>query len=142
MKLITKKQKHILALWMFKHYPVLGSILMNVYVGVLIEGQHLTFVHNTASNSFIGMLCILFLMINFVLMFVSDILGFCWLHRAMFAYMGLVGSCISYEYFLGFGNFLFLSRIVVFLVGLCLNIYVIRHWSKYRRHNARIRLVC
>ena len=136
MKLITKKRKHILTLWMFKHYPVLGSILMNIYVGVLIEGHYLTFVHNTASNSFIGMLCLLFLMINFVLMFVSDILGFCWLHRAMFAYMGLVGSCISYEYFIGFGNLLLLSRIIVFIIGIALLIYTIIHWKEFKcSHN-------
>ena len=77
MKLITNKQKHILTLWMFKYYPILGAVLMNIYVGILIERHYLTFVHNTVSNSFIDMLCILFLIINFVLMFISKILGFC-----------------------------------------------------------------
>ena len=141
-KLITKRQEYLLTLWMFKYYPVISSFIMWLYVGLLIFDNHLIFEHNITSDSFIGMVCLLFLMINFVLIFVSDVLKFCWLHRALFTYMGLVGSCISYEYFLGFGNFLLLSRIVVFLVGLCLNIYVIRHWSKYRRHNTRIRLVC
>ena len=107
---------------MFKYYPVLDSILTNIYVEVLVSGNHLTFIHNTASNTFIVILCILFLMINFVLIFISYILGFCWLHRSMFAYIGLVGSCISYEYFIGFGRALLISRVIVLIVGVNMNL--------------------
>lgn len=132
-ELITKRQKYLLTLWMFKYYPVVGSFLMWLYVGLLIFDNHLIFEHNITSDSFIGMACLLFLLINFVLIFVSDILKFCWLHRSMFAYMGLVGSCISYEYFIGFGRLLLLSRFVVFIVGLILLIYMIQHWKGFRR---------
>ena len=103
-RLITKRQEYLLTLWMFKYYPVIGSFLMWLYVGLLIFDNHLIFEHNITSDSFIGIVCLLFLMINFVLIFVSDVLKFCWLHRAIFVYMGLVGSCISYEYFIGLRN--------------------------------------
>lgn len=135
-KLITKRQEYLLTLWMFKYYPVIGSFIMWLYVGLLIFDNHLIFEHNITSDSFIGMVCLLFLMINFVLIFVSDVLKFCWLHRALFTYMGLVGSCISYEYFIGFGNLLLLSRIIVFILGIALLIYTIIHWKEFKcSHN-------
>lgn len=139
-RLITKRQEYLLTLWMFKYYPVVGSFIMWLYVGLLIFDNHLIFEHNITSDSFIGMVCLLFLMINFVLIFVSDLLKFCWLHRPMFAYMGLVGSCISYEYFIGFGSLLLLSRIIVFILGIVLLIYMIIHWRGFRRsYNIRSR---
>ena len=131
--LITKKQEYLLTLWMFKYYPVIGSFLMWLYVGLLIFDNHLIFEHNITSDSFIGIVCILFLMINFVLIFVSDVLKFCWLHRAMFVYMGLVGSCISYEYFIGFGSLLLLSRVIVFIIGIILLLYMILHWKRFNK---------
>ena len=134
--LITKRQEYLLTLWMFKYYPVIGSFIMWLYVGLLIFDNHLIFEHNITSDSFIGMVCLLFLMINFVLIFVSDVLKFCWLHRALFAYMGLVGSCISYEYFIGFGNLLLLSRIIIFTLGIALLSYTIIHWKEFKcSHN-------
>ena len=99
-RLITKRQEYLLTLWMFKYYPVIGSFLIWLYVGLLIFDNHLIFEYNITSDSFIGMICLLFLMINFVLIFVSDVFKLCWLHRVMFVYIGLVGSCISYEYFI------------------------------------------
>ena len=101
-KLITKRQEYLLTLWMFKYYPVIGSFIMWLYVGLLIFDNHLIFEHNITSDSFIGMVCLLFLMINFVLIFISDVLKFCEFYRVMFVYMRLVESCISYEYFIGF----------------------------------------
>ena len=132
-RLITKRQEYLLTLWMFKYYPVIGSFLMWLYVGLLIFDNHLIFEHNITSDSFIGIVCILFLMINFVLIFVSDVLKFCWLHRAMFVYMGLVGSCISYEYFIGFGSLLLLSRVIVFIIGIILLLYMILHWKRFNK---------
>lgn len=99
--LITKKQEYLLTLLMFKYYSVIGFFIIWLYVGLLIFDNHLIFKHNITSGSFIGMVCLLFLMINFVLIFVSDVFKLCWLSRAMFVYIGLVGSCISYEYFIG-----------------------------------------
>ena len=99
--LITKKQEYLLTLLMFKYYSVIGFFLIWLYVGLLIFDNHLIFEHNITSGSFIGMVCLLFLMINFVLIFVSDVFKLCWLHRVMFVYIGLVESCISYEYFIG-----------------------------------------
>ena len=76
-RLITKRQEYLLTLWMFKYYPVIGSFLMWLYVGLLIFDNHLIFEHNITSDSFIGMVCLLFLMINFVLIFVSDVFKLC-----------------------------------------------------------------
>ena len=132
-RLITKRQEYLLTLRMFKYYPVIGSFLMWLYVGLLIFDNHLIFEHNITSDSFIGIVCILFLMINFVLIFVSDVLKFCWLHRAMFVYMGLVGSCISYEYFIGFENLLLLSRVIVFLLEIILVLYMILYWKRFNK---------
>ena len=72
-RFITKRQKYLLTLWMFKYYPVVGSFIMWLYVGLLTFDNHLIFEHNITSDSFIGMVCLLFLMINFVLIFVSDV---------------------------------------------------------------------
>ena len=82
--LITKRQEYLLTLWMFKYYPVIGSFLIWLYVGLLIFDNRLIFEHNITSDSFISMACFLFLMINFVLIFVSDVLKLCRLPRAMF----------------------------------------------------------
>ena len=132
-RLITKRQEYLLTLWMFKYYPVIGSFLMWLYVGLLIFDNHLIFEHNITSDSFIGIVCLLFLMINFVLIFVSDVLKLCRLPRAMFVYIGLVESCISYEYFIGFGNLLLLSRVIVFLLGIILLLYMIFHWKGFNK---------
>ena len=131
--LITKRQEYLLTLWMFKYYPVIGSFLMWLYVGLLIFDNHLIFDHNITSDSFIGMVCLLFLMINFVLIFVNDVFKLCWLHRVMFVYIGLVGSCISYEYFIGFGSLLLLSRVIVFIIGIILLLYMILHWKRFNK---------
>ena len=140
-RFITKRQKYLLTLWMFKYYPVVGSFIMWLYVGLLTFDNHLIFEHNITSDSFIGMVCLLFLMINFVLIFVSDILNFCWLHRAMFVYMGIVGSCISYEYFIGVGNLLLPSRVIVFILGIILLLYMILHWKVFNK-SCNIRSKC
>lgn len=130
-KIITRRQEHLLTLWMFKYYPIIGSLIMWLYVFLLVFDNHLIFKHNVTSDSFIGMMSILFLMVNFVMIFVSDVLSFCWLHRAAFAFMGLVGSCISYEYFIGFGILLLPSRIFVLIIGALLHIYLIIHWKGF-----------
>ena len=73
-RFITKRQKYLLTLWMFKYYPVVGSFIMWMYVGLLIFDNHLIFEHNITSDSFIGIVCILFLMINFVLIIIYIVL--------------------------------------------------------------------
>ena len=139
-RLITKRQEYLLTLWMFKYYPVIGSFLIWLYVGLLIFDNHLIFEHNITSDSFIGMVCILFLMINFVLIFVSDVLKSCEFYRVMFVYIRLVESCISYEYFIGFGNLLLLSRVIVFLLEIILVLYMILYWKRFNKsYNIRNR---
>ena len=132
--LITKRQEYLLTLWMFKYYPVIGSFLIWLYVGLLIFDNRLIFEHNITSDSFISIVCFLFLMINFVLIFVSNVLKLYGLPRAMFVHIGLVESCISYEYFIGFGNLLLLSRVIVFLLGIILLLYMIFHWKGFNSH--------
>ena len=139
-RLITKRQEYLLTLWMFKYYPVIGSFLIWLYVGLLIFDNRLIFKHNITSDSFISMACFLFLMINFVLIFVSDVLKLCRLPRAMFVYIGLVESCISYEYFIGFENLLLLSRVIVFLLEIILVLYMILYWKRFNKsYNIRSR---
>ena len=132
--LITKRQEYLLTLWMFKYYPVIDSFLMWLYVGLLIFDNHLIFKHNITSDSFIGMVCLLFLMINFVLIFVSDVLKFCEFYRIMFIYIRLVESCISYEYFIGFWNLLLFSRIIIFSFRIILLLYIIFYWKGLINH--------
>ena len=139
-RFITKRQKYLLTLWMFKYYPVVGSFIMWLYVGLLTFDNHLIFEHNITSDSFIGMVCLLFLMINFVLIFVSDVLKLFRLPRAMFVYIGLVESCISYEYFIGFENLLLLSRVIVFLLEIILVLYMILYGKRFNKsYNIRSR---
>lgn len=134
-KYLNRKQKIKLTLWLFKHFPVLGELLMMAYVAFLLHGYNLMVMENVTRDVFLSMLMCLFVLINGVLMFVSDILGFCWLHRAMFGYMALVGLCICYEQFVGFGDMLTPSRWLILGIGAVLNAYIITHWKKYKECN-------
>ena len=108
--------------------PPLGALLLLTHVILLMLGQD----WHVASPLFKLSLC------GFLLLIIlSKVFGFCWVHRMFITYNFVVSCCIEFQHFWGgFGRWLGLMRLLVVILGvLVFSIFFRRRaWKDFVRH--------
>lgn len=92
-----------------KYTPAIMASLMIAHTGLLILNIHLPIGDIIAGSAIIPSLLLLFL---------SNVFSFCWVHKGLILYSLLIDGCINFEKFIGFGKYLYIMRISMFYLGI------------------------
>ena len=91
-----------------KYTPTIMASLMIAHTGLLLLNIHLPIGDIIAGSAIIPFLLLLFL---------SNVFNFCWVHKELILYSLLIDGCINFEKFIGFGKYLYIMRISMFYLG-------------------------
>lgn len=114
--------KYKASIIVLKYAPVIGAFIMFLHVFLLITDNALKVADWTFSLPIIP---------TIVAMIWSKTFGFCKLHRHFIAYICAISYCIKFESSYGFGQYLTLSRWIMFIIGALLFIWFILRMKKY-----------
>lgn len=96
---------------------------MWIHTGLLIIGINGPCADTIAGSAIIPSILILA---------ISGLFKFCWLHKAFTIYSLCVDLCINYERLMGFGPILQPLRVAIFILGIVLFILLIVKFKKYK----------
>lgn len=113
-----------LGLLAIKYVPIVMFLIMWIHTGLLIVGVNGPCADTIAGSAIIPSLLILA---------ISRLFRFCWLHKLFTMYSLSVDLCINYERLIGFGLLLQPIRSLLFIIGTFLFILLIVKFNKYRK---------
>ena len=113
-----------LGLLAIKYVPIVMFLIMWIHTGLLIVGVNGPCADTIAGSAIIPSLLILA---------ISKLFRFCWLHKLFTMYSLSVDLCINYERLIGFGMLLQPIRSLLFIIGTFLFILLIVKFNKYRK---------
>lgn len=113
-----------LGLLAIKYVPIVMFLIMWIHTGLLIVGVNGPCADTIAGSAIIPSLLILA---------ISRLFRFCWLHKLFTMYSLSVDLCINYERLIGFGMLLQPIRSLLFIIGTFLFILLIVKFNKYRK---------
>ena len=113
-----------LGLLAIKYVPIVMFLIMWIHTGLLIMGVNGPCADTIAGSAIIPSLLILA---------ISKLFRFCWLHKLFTMYSLSVDLCINYERLIGFGMLLQPIRSLFFIIGTFLFILLIVKFNKYRK---------
>ena len=113
-----------LGLLAIKYVPIVMFLIMWIHTGLLIVGVNGPCADTIAGSAIIPSLLILA---------ISRLFRFCWLHKLFTMYSLSVDLCINYERLIGFGILLQPIRSLLFIIGTFLFILLIVKFNKYRK---------
>lgn len=113
-----------LGLLAIKYVPIVMFLIMWIHTGLLIVGVNGPCADTIAGSAIIPSLLILA---------ISRLFRFCWLHKLFTMYSLSVDLCINYERLIGFGMLLQPLRSLFFIIGTFLFILLIVKFNKYRK---------
>lgn len=113
-----------LGLLAIKYVPIVMFLIMWIHTGLLIVGVNGPCADTIAGSAIIPSLLILA---------ISKLFRFCWLHKLFTMYSLSVDLCINYERLIGFGMLLQPLRSLFFIIGTFLFILLIVKFNKYRK---------
>lgn len=113
-----------LGLLAIKYIPIVMFLIMWIHTGLLIVGVNGPCADTIAGSAIIPSLLILA---------ISKLFRFCWLHKLFTMYSLSVDLCINYERLIGFGILLQPIRSLLFIIGTFLLILLIVKFNKYRK---------
>lgn len=93
-----------------KYIPVAADFFLCLHVLLLLFGKNETYCEYLFGYSLVGVV---------LMMLQSYALKFCNIYRAFVLHDFLVYTCIYYERWVGFGEFLLFARLFVLLLGVC-----------------------
>lgn len=125
------KLTYKLSIIFLKYAPVVGAFIMLLHVFLLITARDMVIADWTVSLPVIPAI---------VAIVWSKTFGFCPIHRHFIAYISAVSYCIKYEQYKGFGQYLTLSRWIMFIIGVLLFIWLIIrikefHYRCYKKYD-------
>lgn len=97
-----------------KYIPVIAAMTYALHTGLLLMGVDLYYAE-----------ALVHLLVNLLLWHLSKEFGFCILHKHLIAYVILVDMCIVVQRLNLWGSFLVPARIIVFVIGVALGIWVL-----------------
>lgn len=112
-----------LGLLAIKFIPIIMFFIMWIHTGLLIIDINGPCADTIAGSAIIPSILILAM---------SSLFRFCWLHKLFTIYSLCVDLCINYERYMGFSFILQPFRVVVFIVGIILFILLIVKFEKYK----------
>ena len=114
-----------LVLFYIKYIPIIMFLLMFIHIGLLLMEINLGIADTIVGCAIIPSLLILS---------ISKLLKFCWLHKSLTIYSLIVDLCINWEKYIGFGSLLYPLRILIFSIGIILLCLLL---SKLRSYNTK-----
>ena len=112
-----------LGLLAIKFIPIIMFFIMWIHTGLLITDINGPCADTIAGSAIIPSILILA---------ISSLFKFCWLHKLFTIYSLCIDLCINYERYIGFGVILQPFRIALFVIGIVLFILLIVKFKKYK----------
>lgn len=106
-----------------KYIPIIMFIIMWIHVGLLLIGVNGPFADTIAGSAIIP---------SILIFSMSTLFKFCYLHKALTIYSLAVDLCINYQRYIGFGDMLHISRLIMFYIGIVLFILLLFKFNKYK----------
>lgn len=106
-----------------KLIPVLMFLTMWIHTGLLLLNVNIPIASTVAGSAIFPSILILS---------ISRMLKFCWLHKSLVIYSLAVDLCINYQRYIGFSPFsVFYYRLIYFIIGCIILICLIYNLSRY-----------
>ena len=112
-----------LGLLAIKFIPIIMFFIMWIHTGLLIIDINGPCADTIAGSAIIPSILILA---------ISSLFRFCWLHKLFTIYSLCIDLCINYERYIGFGVILQPFRVITFIIGIVLFILLIVKFEKYK----------
>ena len=106
-----------------KYIPIIMFIIMWIYTGLLLIGVNGPFADTIAGSAIIS---------SILIFSMSTLFKFCYLHKALTIYSLTVDLCINYQRYIGFGDMLHISRLIMFYIGVVLFTLLLFKFNKYK----------
>ena len=119
-----------LGLLAIKFIPIIMFFIMWIHTGLLIIG-----INGPCSDTIAGSAIIP----SILILAISSLFKFCWLHKAFTIYSLCVDLSINYERLIGFGPILQPLRVAIFILGIVLFILLIVKFKKYKERCCAIK---
>lgn len=105
-----------------KLIPVLMFLTMWIHTGLLLLDINVPIADTIAGSA---------LFPSVLILSISRMLKFCWLHKSLVIYSLVVDLCINYQRYIGFHHFLFYHRLMYFVIGCMIFTYLLCNLGKY-----------
>ena len=112
-----------LGLLAIKFIPIIMFFIMWIHTGLLIIDINGPCADTIAGSAIIPSILILA---------ISSLFRFCWLHKLFTIYSLCIDLCINYERYIGFDVILQPFRVITFIIGIVLFILLIVKFEKYK----------
>lgn len=117
-----KVSEYKIGLLCIKYIPVLIFLIMWIHTGLLCLDINIPIADTIAGSAIFPSILILS---------VSKMLKFCWLHKSLTVYSLVVDLCINYQRYIGFGSFLFFHKLMYFSIGCILFTWLVYSFFNY-----------
>lgn len=117
-----KANKYKIGLFCIKVIPVFMFIIMWLHVGLLLFN-----INGPCADTIAGSA----LFPSIIILSISEMLNFCWLHKSMTIYSLVVDIFINYERYIGFGVLLLPLRILSFVSGIIVALLLLFNIKKF-----------
>lgn len=118
-----------LGLVLLKYIPIIMFFIMWIHTGLLVFDIDGPCADTIAGSAIIPSILILA---------ISNIFKFCYIHKILTIYSLSIDLCINFQRYIGFGDLLFILRLVMFFIGIIVIILLIIKFNHYRHNCCKI----
>ena len=118
-----------LGLVLLKYIPIIMFFIMWIHTGLLVFDINGPCADTIAGSAIIPSILILA---------ISNIFKFCYIHKILTIYSLSIDLCINFQRYIGFGDLLFILRLVMFFIGIIIIILLIIKFNHYRHNCCKI----
>ena len=112
-----------------KYIPVIMFFIMWIHTGLLVFNINGPCADTIAGSAIIPSILILA---------ISNMFKFCYIHKTLTIYSFSIDLCINFQRYIGFGDLLFILRLVMFFIGIIIIILLIIKFNYYRHNCCKI----
>ena len=118
-----------LGLVLLKYIPIIMFFIMWIHTGLLVFDIDGPCADTIAGSAIIPSILILA---------ISNIFKFCYIHKILTIYSLSIDLCINFQRYIGFGDLLFILRLVMFFIRIIVIILLIIKFNHYRYNCCKI----
>lgn len=106
-----------------KYIPVIMFLIMWVHTGLSVFGINGPCADTVAGSAIIPSILILT---------ISNLFKFCYLHKMLTIYSLCIDLCINFNRYIGFGDWLYPMRAIMFCMGIVILVILILKFNSYK----------
>lgn len=122
--------KYKIGLLSLKYIPVLMAFIMWIHTIFMLFDIHLSFTQTLAGSAIIPSILILSM---------SSMFRFCYLHKLLTLYSLLIDLCINYNKYVGFGYVRYEAYFIEFALGLILMVLLVSKLDCYSKRCCKMK---